>query len=127
MKAFGRAALRAVELIKKCDIKPPEAWDLAISEMTPQKSVREKGCPRSAFLGLCEEGLVICVEKKPRGTYTKSVLNKQHAIDAIHYLIHRPDSCNEPNKIWKEIAGNKKHNSQMDVVCSLWKFGLIDK
>ena len=36
------------------------------------KSSQEKGCPKSAFLGLCEEGFIKEISK---GKYTSSVKN----------------------------------------------------
>jgi hypothetical protein len=40
---------------------------------------RKKDCPRGAFLGLCEEGLVKGI---PAGKYTASKDNKAYAVRA---------------------------------------------
>jgi hypothetical protein len=47
-------------------------------------SAQKKGCPRGAFLGLCEEGLVKGI---PAGNYTTSKDNKAYAVRAAELLI----------------------------------------
>jgi hypothetical protein len=49
---------------------PKARWDRAMEILYPTSpSARKKGCPRGAFLGLCEEGLVKGI---PAGDYTAS-------------------------------------------------------
>ena len=47
-------------------------------------SAQKKGCPRGAFLGLCEDGLVKGI---PAGNYTVSKDNKAYAVRAAELLI----------------------------------------
>ncbi|MCY4245019.1 MAG: hypothetical protein OXE47_06830, partial [Gammaproteobacteria bacterium] len=77
--------------------------------------------PRSAFLGLCEAGLVKGV---PPGEYLKKSskkLNKGYAVKAVSKLIENPKlKDNSPKELW-ELVISKAHDSQMDVVLALWE------
>ena len=106
---------------------PQDAWGIAVSEIFPKsETAQKKGCPRGAFLGLCEEGLLVGVLP---GTYTKSRDNKQYAIDAVKTLKHQPDLADDRNALWRRIMKGvaKKENQQMDVVVALWNGGFIVK
>ena len=79
MGQFGRAAVRAVKLITEREVESPrKAWASATAEID-----YDKGCPKDAFLGLCEAGLVKGV---PKGNYTRSRKNKEYAIKAVRIL-----------------------------------------
>ena len=126
MGQYGTAAVEAVRLYSRGLARsPPDAWEQATSRLFGRgTSSQRKGCPRNAFLGLCEEGLVKGVEP---GNYTQSQKNKRYAIDAVAVLQQRPSLAGNRNLLWSEVlAGeSKKHNSQMDVVIALWDAGLI--
>jgi hypothetical protein len=97
---------------------------MAVAVAFPESaSLQEKGCPLDAFLGLCEEGLVSGV---PAGTYTRSVKNKQHAVEAVGLLRFDPSLAANTSALWRRVAGDKKHNAQMDVVIGLWRAGVIE-
>jgi hypothetical protein len=66
-------------------LEPAVAWGRALASET--KSNREKPCPKGAFLGLCEEGLIVGVR---RGSYTRSVKNKRYAVNAVKALRDDP-------------------------------------
>jgi len=57
---YGLVALNAVNRLNSSqETDPCSAWDEAAVYVFPtQLSLRKKVCPRSAFLGLCEEGKV---------------------------------------------------------------------
>ena len=103
---------------------PKDAWRRAAEHIFPnQKSSQDKGCPRCAFLGLAEEGLIVGI---PRGKYTNSADNKRYAIRAVELLRAQPSLSDTPRTLWslvmrEEPDPNKIHNNQMDVVVSLWK------
>jgi len=61
------------------------------------------------------------------GAYTRSVLNRKYAIDAVMMLRQNPSFGDNENALWRAVQGNdgKAHNAQMDVVITLWKEGLI--
>jgi hypothetical protein len=69
MANYGDCARIAVGRIKAGE-DPVIAWkNAAVSTFPEKKSAQTKGCPKGAFLGLCEEGLVTGVV---RGRYTRS-------------------------------------------------------
>jgi len=86
-------------------------------------SARKKGCPRGAFLGLCEDGLVKGI---PAGQYTAAKDNKACAVRAAELLSEGTQRLSI-SELWRAVTDDpeKAHNSQMDVVLALWKNGLI--
>jgi hypothetical protein len=125
MGQFGLTAVEAVEIYKKGIVtSPAEAWDKSAQKNTPSETTQEKGCPRSTFLGLCEEGLICCI---PQGNYTDSKDNKSYGIKAVDYLKNNPlFEKSSPIKLWEAIGNaDKCHNQQMDVVIALWNAGVI--
>jgi hypothetical protein len=86
---------------------------------------RKKSCPKSTFLGLCEEGLI---QDVPRGSYTRSHLNKEYALRALQLL--KDDTARKwtSGALWRVVmAGEeKKPNSQMEVVIALWSKGMCE-
>jgi hypothetical protein len=127
MNKYAETAVNAISYIKDGTFKiPQEAWDKAVSDIFPHsKSSREKGCPRNAFLGLCELGLISGV---PSGNYTKSILNKKYASDAVQILKNNSALADDKYSLWDMVKGegNKAHNHQMDIVTTLWSSGLIE-
>ena len=123
MALYGKAAVRAFELIQSGHYRDPEeAWFKAVKEYTNSKSSVKKGCPRGAFLGLCEEGIIAGV---PKGIYTDSELNKGYALEALR-ILRETNYTPTRDALWNQIVKvNKAHNGQMDVVLSLWESGYI--
>jgi hypothetical protein len=106
------------------NISPLARWERAMQKLYPTSvAARKKGCPRGAFLGLCEEGLVKGV---PVGHYTASRDNKAYAIRAVT-LLAEGEQALSISALWHAVTNGsgKVHNSQMDVVLALWKNGLI--
>ena len=125
MAKYGKAAIEATDRIRQKGDSPPDAWLFAVKRLYPhQKAAREKGCPRNAYLGLCEEGIINGVAA---GKYTKSLLNKQYALNAVQLLRSDPSQALNKEHLWNKIQkGNKKaENNQLDVVLALWENGLI--
>lgn len=126
MNKYGDAALRAVEYykIKK---NPKQAWIEAVKELFKSKSSRDKGCPRGTFLALCHNGLIKGI---PQGPYANNIKeNKVYALRAVDLLKEtneQPSTLSSRN-LWDQVEEfGKNHNSQMDVVLSLWNAGLIN-
>lgn len=126
MGNFGKAAVKAVKLIANGKRKTPrDAWNASTSALFPEStSSQTKSCPRDAFLGLCESGLVQGI---PTGNYTQSVANKSYAVAAVHLLKSKPSLIALNNTgLWKRVMKGlkkpitKKHNQQMDVVRALY-------
>ena len=123
---YGKAAVRAVEIFKQGNYEITQSWDQAMLEQFPDKQAsRKKVCPKTAFLGFCEEGLVIGV---PKGSYTKGVLNKAYAIRAVNIVRHSAQDYSVA-ELWSLVmqGEDKVHNSQMDVVLGLKSAGMLWK
>lgn len=126
MGSYGDAALLATDLAASGKVRSPtEAWSKAVqTEFQNSASLQKKGCPKGAFLGLCEEEFITGI---PPGAYTRSIKNKRYAIDACHLLRQDPSLAADPNRLWTSVLyGTRKvHNQQMDVVLALWNAGLV--
>ncbi len=131
MGKYGQAAVNAVSLIvsgKAAD--PPDAWKQAtIAIFGKGTSSQEKSCPRDAFLGLCESGMVKGVSP---GNYTESVDNKAYAVAAAQLLKSNASVRSLGNTaLWKKVlnqlkaSASKARNQQMDVVKTLFDHRLI--
>jgi hypothetical protein len=127
---FAEVALKAQEKAASLRMNPTDAWYEAALESIASESSRLKGCPREVFLGLCAEGVVKGIPRKP---YTDSKENKRYAIKAVELLRNEP-SLGEGtagglwNRVLKELKKEKvNHNQQMHVVLALWTRGLIQK
>ncbi|GAB4591898.1 hypothetical protein ETAR_15010 [Edwardsiella tarda] len=119
---YGSIAWNAYCLARD-GMAPDQAWDKAVVG-------KEKGCPRAAFLGLCEAGYLKDI---PTGSYQKSgSKNARYATVAANYLLAHRIIANDvtPSALWKvalehEDNPQKKHNSQMHIVLTLWGEGVI--
>jgi hypothetical protein len=126
MAKYGDVALAAVaRLGSDLAASPQEAWDAAAGMMFGVGSPSQrKGCPRAAFLGLCDEGLVRGVA---RGEGSRNGKNAGYALKAVNLLRADPSLASGQRALWAEVVGpeHKAHNGQMDVVLSLWNAGEI--
>jgi hypothetical protein len=121
---YGEAAILATRHGASTGIDPVASWENALERLYPTSpAARKKGCPRGAFLGLCEEGLVKGI---PAGQYTASRDNKAYAVRAATLLILGTKSWST-STLWRAVSDDpeKTHNGQMDIVLALWKNGLI--
>lgn len=121
---YGQTAIMAVTLYANEKKEAKIAWGKASDEVFESVSARDKSCPRNAFLGLCEEGLVKDILPNK---YTRSIKNKEYALRAVELLKKEPRYKDNINELWVRIVGDdKKHNSQMDVVIALYNEGLLN-
>src|ERR1035437_6236410 len=82
---YGEAAIIAAREAASPKVSPAVRWENAMERLYPTSpAARKKGCPRGAFLGLCEEGLVKGI---PAGRYTSSKDNKVYAVRAAAMLL----------------------------------------
>ncbi len=127
MNKYAQAAIKATKYYKTKK-NPIDSWEAAVNEIFETKSSREKGCPKSTFLSLCEVGAVKSI---PKGNYAPRVKeNKVYALKALEILNNRNNKPEFINAIelWKLVQNqDKKYNSQMDVILALWNNGLIAK
>lgn len=121
---YGEGALLAAQQELSGNISPLARWNKAMQTLYPTSmAARKKGCPRGAFLGLCEEGMVKGI---PAGRYTGSKDNKAYAIRAVE-LLAEGDQRWSVSALWSAVMNGsaKAHNSQMNVVLALWDNGFI--
>jgi hypothetical protein len=123
---YGRVAALAVALYRFGQAQSPvDAWERAVAEVFPDNPAsQEKGCPKGAFLGLCQEGLIKGIE---RGDYTNAERNRDYALKAAQLLRENPALGHDMKQLWSAVLGGeeKVHNQQMDVVLALWSEGLL--
>ena len=127
MAKYAKCALEAVNLIIASDAPPGDAWRKATTQaFGAGTSGQEKSCPRDAFLGLCQQGLVRGV---PGGRYTASKKSAGYAVSAAAILRNRPELADRPIDLWNTVVRNqpKAHNQQMNVVIALWKANLLKR
>lgn len=121
---YGEAALLATQQGQSGEINPKARWEIAVAKLYPTSPTsQKKGCPRGAFLGLCEEGLVKGI---PAGRYTASRDNKAYAVRAVELLSEGTQHWST-SALWRAVTdgAEKRHNSQMDIVLALWNNHLI--
>jgi hypothetical protein len=125
MSNYNEFGVVAIEAAKEKG-SPKDNWLKEVQKaFFDSKSPQEKSCPKTTFLGLCEEGLVNGI---PKGNYTKSIKNKKYAIKAVTVLRQNTQTTFSPKELWDKLElGDKRSNSQMDVVLALWEHGLIVK
>ena len=124
MEQYGRVAVQATRLLAGGDLSASAAWDTAAARITASQASRDKGCPRGAFLGLCEAGLIAGAEQ-PAGD--AGGLNGEYAVRAARALRANPDLQYDRVELWRQACLNsrKAHNGQMDVVVGLWQAGYL--
>ena len=119
-KAYGTAAVLAAEMSSGT---PQERWQFAVRTCFPDsESSRKKSCPKQAFLGLCDEGLIRNI---PPGNYSRSSDNKSYAVRGVQLL--RSGRYETPADLWNAIMNGKekRYNGQAHVVMALWNSGFI--
>ena len=128
MSKYGTIAVCAAKKVREGNgLCPISAWKTSAEEIFPEqkeKEGREKSCPRNAFLGLAEEGLICSI---PPGSYTRSIDNKGYALEAVKLLQTSPDLSDHSTQLWECVMQGqiKQRNGQMDVAIALWKNGDI--
>ena len=125
MEQYGRVAVEAARLLASGSAsRPADAWDVAASRITTSQASRDKGCPRGAFLGLCEAGLLKGVG--PSGGDGGGV-NSKYAVQAAKALRANPNLQFDRVELWRQscLDRRKAHNGQMDVVVGLSEAGLL--
>ena len=127
--AYSSSAIMAVMFVVKNNLPPSLAWERAVAKEFPNSiTSQQKGCPRSTFLGLCEDGYI---KEVNLGKYTRSDLNKLYGITAIEILSGNRTKRFSNTDLWKAVLQRlsitkKQHNSQMNVVLALWNEGLLN-
>jgi hypothetical protein len=121
---YGFAAKKAAVISGN----PIESWKIAVKDFASESS-KTKPCPKNTFLGLCEAGFVKGIKSGSYFKRKKPNLNKKYAVKAVELLTS--NSKLSKKELWELVReelslGNKRSNSQMDVVLALWENGFID-
>jgi hypothetical protein len=132
MGKYGDTAVEAAVLLRNGYRSAEDAWRAVAAEMfADAPHGRAKTCPREAFLGLCQAGLIRGVSGSP-SLQTGSSLNRAYAQVAVRFLaadpgLGRAGKAELWQRVMKEVGGDpeKRHNQQMDVVLTLWNNRLI--
>ncbi|WP_179038531.1 DUF6979 family protein [Limnobaculum xujianqingii] len=118
---YGEIAINALNLIHKNKYTPEKAWDNAVKGY-------EKGCPKSAFLGLCNQGYILNVVNNKKEEITD---NGRYAITAADIIFLYPNTTYTASKLWKAVgektARPETHNGQMHVVLALKERDYLQK
>ena len=131
MGQYGRVAVKATRYIQETGCIPEDAWNMVTREIISSKTAADKGCPRCAYLGLCEDERVAGV---PRGNYCNSYKNKVYAIIALDLL--RDGFSGSKAMLWQETQRRFREQEreepagsdqgELDVVLALWRKGLVN-
>jgi hypothetical protein len=127
MANYAQAVLNAMKLIEKGET-PQAAWEKATIKLFGEgTSGQKKGCPKNAFLGLCEEGKIKGVRK---GTYlVNSTLNKnkRYVLAALELLKKEQSIPEDQKAFWQRVPDTpNSENGQLDVLFTLAKKGFIN-
>lgn len=98
---YGEVALVAINNMKTTPgIHPRKAWQKAAAKLIESISSREKGCPRSTFLGLCEAGLMKGI---PVGNYLNQKTNNAFAVKAFELLKNNSLLEEDKKELWNQV------------------------
>jgi Family of unknown function (DUF6979) len=125
MSVYGDIAFRAYCLAKG-GVTPPDAWRAALGERYTDpaqlKNAMRHTCPRGAFLGLCQAGLIEGIAAR---RYTGSVTSSTYALAAIELLRADPSLAADKPRLEARVFGERTPNDEVEVVLTFWKKGLI--
>ncbi len=121
MSVNADIARRAFRLASVDRALPPEAWRAALcSQYTDTNQLRNQikhTCPRSAFLWLCQAGLLPGV---PPRQYTRSVKSSGYARTAVEQLMKDPSLTTDKARLETRVYGDRTPNGEVDVVLAFW-------
>lgn len=131
MTQFSEIAIQVVKKFQciNSELDPASEWNTLANKTIQSHLTAKKGCPKDAFLGLCESGCIIGI---PPRNYTRSTDNKKYAIEAVVLLRKNPSMTSSSGQmLWKKVMSSlkvdktKTHNGQMNIVLDLWNQGYI--
>lgn len=133
MGKYGDTAVRTAERLRAGHLSAEDAWRAVAAEVfAGAPEAMRKTCPREAFLGLCQAGLLAGIPAG-RCTPAESGRNRRYAAEAVRLLLAEPGLADGGKAVlWRRVMRacgedpGKRPNEQMDVVLSLWRKRLID-
>ncbi len=125
MGAYGEIAWRAYCLATVNGMSAQDAWLASLAERyTGPNQLRnaiKHTCPRGAFLGLCQAGLLPGIVA---GQCTGSV-SSAYALTAVELLRADPSLANDRGRLEARVFGNRTPNDEVRVVLAFWGQGLL--
>jgi hypothetical protein len=123
---YTAMTVQAVRLLKSgVRGEPIEAWKEAARQVAPHApSSATKPCPKNAFLGLCEDGLVPGFDPMGAVYCTHGTANKKKAVTALRMLSADAGWIDRKSEWWRKVAGPNGRPHQegvLDVVIGLWR------
>ncbi len=126
MSDYGDAAVAAARDCRNgATPDPVTAWISVMRDAFPESHWGQiKSCPKSTFLGLCEDGYI---EGISPGHYTRSTENKRYAIAAARELFRQKGVPDDHDVWWRTATAPKtlKPNHQLEVIVALFKAKLL--
>lgn len=122
---YGAAAVMAATRFSEAS-SAKDRWGKAAELIFhDQRESQKKSCPRGAFSGLCEEGLVKGIPPTSQASTGK---NKAYALRAVE-LLRSGYPPHDHVGLWRAVLGGEKraYNQQMHVVVALWEHDLISR
>lgn len=116
MKIYGDIAVKAAESYSKYE-DMEQAWTEIAASFPIKESIRKKGCPKNAFLGLCRARLVKGIN--PEKVKTKHSKNGEYAVAAVSLLKNDPEWANQ-KKI--RFSGAKLWVMKKNITASFMSF-----
>jgi len=132
MTNYEAITLKAVKILSEKQTSSfEEVWKKSGKELDLEESIWKKGCPKNAFIGVCEMGLIKGIQGIPNVELSK---NGKYAVTALRLIIKNPQlytNMSGPD-LWREVLKechletSKNYNQQMAVVLTLWNNNKID-
>ncbi|MGM3172487.1 DUF6979 family protein [Dickeya lacustris] len=129
MGIYGKTAVAVVSAYDSSNKPDPrECWEYSITLFTNSRDSQRKGCPKSAFLGLCQDGYVKGI---PKGDYLPpDSPNKRYAVVAAECVLKEPSRKYSRAELWRIATKDcpdaaENENGQIDVVLTLKDAGLL--
>ena len=123
--AYGDIAWRAYCLATENCLSPRDAWQAALAERYTDPDQLHNAikhtCPRGAFLGLCQAGLLPGIAACQ---YTRSV-SGGYAHAAVELLRANPSLANDRGRLKAQVFGERTPNDEVEVVLAFWGHGLL--
>ncbi|WP_420255303.1 DUF6979 family protein [Leclercia adecarboxylata] len=120
MGNYAKAALTAYELIIKYSLTPLDAWNEAISSITASQTSRKKGCPRTTFVVLAENGYLKGINA--HSSAKREGILHERAIAAADLVLSYPIAT--PRYLSEHLGYVDKQGS-FDVVIGVARNGLL--
>ncbi|MAW59492.1 MAG: hypothetical protein CMJ94_01510 [Planctomycetes bacterium] len=125
MGQHGRIAEHAVRRIREDGLEPADAWAVMAAELYAETpGLQDRGCARAAFLGLCAAGKVRGVAASDCAEPGK---DQAYALRALEILQEDLTLAHDQDTLWRHVLDGRtiRHNAQMDVVCTLFRAGML--